>query len=437
MIRRCDMTLLLIALAVGCMPAAGSRPSFPVVPLGTPVYEWRNGRWYNGATFDEGTRYTVYGVVTRRRPVPVDSVIDLHGAFVIPALGEAHNHNGGLPHDTALVARYLREGIYYVENPNNAPEYPRLDSGFVNVPSSIDVAFANGSLTAPGGHPAELIRRNIARGIATEADGEGRFFFSVANEADLERVWPLVLAQHSDLLKTYLLFSEEYERRRGDSTFFGWRGLDPALLPSIVRRAHAARLRVATHVETAADFRAAIRAGVDQIAHLPGFRPEGGSLAHFFPLERYRLNVADANDAARRKVVVVTTVSGSLEYLASVVDGAAADSARAVREMIISNLHILQSAGVPIALGSDRFRADVATEVATLRKEHVFTDSLLLHMWAVTTPQAIFPSRRIGSLEDAAEASFVVVPADPSRDLDQLRLISIRVKGGHILAMQR
>jgi hypothetical protein len=71
-----------VAFAVGCVPAIRGTP-FPVAESETPVYEWRNGRWYNGTTFDEGTRYTVYRVVTSRRPVPVDSVIDLQGAYVV------------------------------------------------------------------------------------------------------------------------------------------------------------------------------------------------------------------------------------------------------------------------------------------------------------------------------------------------------------------
>src|SRR5207249_5838999 len=51
-----------------------------------------------------------------------------------------------------------------------------------------------------------------------------------------------------------------------------WKGLDPALLPEIVQKAHATGLRVSTHIENAADFHNALVAGVDEINHMPGFR---------------------------------------------------------------------------------------------------------------------------------------------------------------------
>lgn len=82
MLRGRHLRSALVIFAAGCVPASRRTP-FPVVASETPVYEWRNGRWYNGTTFDEGTRYTVYSVVTSRRPEPVDSVIDLRGAYVV------------------------------------------------------------------------------------------------------------------------------------------------------------------------------------------------------------------------------------------------------------------------------------------------------------------------------------------------------------------
>ena len=56
--------------------------------------------------------------------------------------------------------------------------------------------------------------------------------------------------------------------------------MDPALLKTIVQKAHGAGLRVSTHVESAADFHNALMAGVDEINHTPGFRTQGDVLAH-------------------------------------------------------------------------------------------------------------------------------------------------------------
>ena len=64
-------------------------------------------------------------------------------------------------------------------------------------------------------------------------------------------------------------------------------GLHPRLVPVIVAKAHAAGLQVTAHVETAEDFRHAVRSGVDEIAPVPrmagdqcrrwGVRPTHGS----------------------------------------------------------------------------------------------------------------------------------------------------------------
>jgi hypothetical protein len=80
----------------------------------------------------------------------------------------------------------------------------------------------------------------------------------VDTPADVERHWSV---------------SREGRRRISSKcSCFGNRGLDPALVPLIVARAHAAGLHVSAHVSSAADFRIAVDGGVDQIAHVPGQR---------------------------------------------------------------------------------------------------------------------------------------------------------------------
>ena len=70
-----------------------------------------------------------------------------------------------------------------------------------------------------------------------------------ASPADLESKWPVPLATQPDFIKTYLLYSDHFASRRDDPRFQAWKGLDPALLPAIVSRVHAVRLRVSTHIE--------------------------------------------------------------------------------------------------------------------------------------------------------------------------------------------
>ena len=159
-----------------------------------------NGQWLLGGRFVSVTRYAVGSTLRDHYAARPDSTLDLHGGFVVPPFGEAHNHNiEASSRVDALIARYLRDGVFYVENPNVLPRNRAALAGKVNVPTGVDVIFANGGLTGSGGHPIEIVRRNSARGIWTAADGEGEFYWVVDNSADLARKWPAILAQRNRL----------------------------------------------------------------------------------------------------------------------------------------------------------------------------------------------------------------------------------------------
>ncbi|MEO8623963.1 MAG: amidohydrolase family protein [bacterium] len=434
--RRASLALLALCASCSVGIATGGSDSFPSIrmPGGPPRYELKNGYWFNGTTFEQVTRYSVYGALSDRQPVPVDSVIDLEGGYVVPAFGEAHNHNA-VPSDTGVSNRYLRAGIYYVKNPNSFPADRIAAKGKFNTSTSIDVVFSNGGLTGPGGHPIDLVRRNVARGVWKPAAGEGAFYHTIASRADLDAKWPAILAAEPDFIKTYLLFSDEYAKRLADSSTIGWRGLDPALLPLIVKRAHDARLRVSTHVETAADFRNALAAGVDEINHLPGFRPERNELVTYASLDRYRLSAADARLAKQLGVVVVTTVSEVLDVLGQLIANGLPDSVIAprAREVIVANLQLLKDAGVNVVIGSDRYNTTSVFEVFGLRATRVFSDLELLRMWSMAAPRAIFPGRKIGKLDAGFDANFLVLAGNPLTDFENVKRIRMRFKEGVLL----
>lgn len=395
------------------------------LPGASPAYEFRNGRWFDGEGFRPGTFYTRFGTLTRTRPAGVDSVVDLKGRWVVPPYAEGHNHNvEDSPRLEGLIDRYLRAGVYYVKNPNALPRSALAIRDRVNLPASIDASFAMGGWTSPGGHPIGVVRRAVGAGFWPEGSGDGAFYYAVENEEHLDRRWAGFLALRPDFVKTYLLYSENHAEIRDDTAHVGWRGLDPALLPEIVRRAHAADLPVTAHVETAADFGHAVAAGVDEVAHLPGFR---GDRSHLFPDPAvYRIREADARLAGERGIVVLTTLANY--------EGSAPDSVtRAAHEVWIHNLSLLKRHGVSIALGSDGYDGVGVAEAFQVLDLGVFSPAELLRAWVETTPATIFPGRRIGRLEEGFEASFLVLDGDPLEDFSATREIVLRVKNGLIL----
>jgi hypothetical protein len=426
--------ILTLILLMPIFPAHGQAAG---VATARKNYEFAHGRWFDGQKFVMKKFYTAGGMLTSKKPSRVDSVIDLSGKYVVPPFGEAHNHN--VEQSSRLdstIRMYVEAGIFYVKNPNSLPRVTTPLAGKINIPRSVDVVFSGGGLTASGGHPIDLAERNIARGTWGKADGEGAFYFVVDNRADLDRKWESVIAGRPDFIKTYLMYSEEYAKRRDTAAYLNWRGLDPALLPEIVRRAHRAGLRVSTHVETAADFHNALAAGVDEINHLPGFRPEKNDPVNYQNLSRYEISEADARLAARRRTVVVTTISEVLELIGKIEERSPqASMAKAVRNLLSRNLQLLARHHVQIAIGSDRYRQTSLPEAMGLHGLKIFDNLALLKMWCEVTPRAIFPNRRIGRLRDGYEASFLVLADDPIRDFMNVKRIDLRIKQGEVLPL--
>ena len=404
-------------------------------PVAALTYELRGGCWFDGREFTQRhVMYVVHGRFTTDRPARIDSTIDLSGSFIVSPYGEAHNHNiEGASHET--IEKYLDAGIFYVKDPESNVEARANAVGVVNIPTSIDAVFAGPGFTSPGGHPSGLVLRNIARGAMKVGSDTGRFMIPVRDSTDFERRWRTFLGTRQDFVKVLLLYSEHYASARDDPHEFNWRGFDPALMPLLVRRAHAAGLRVTVHVETASDFRVAVRAGADEIAHLPGFRPKYDSLSSYRgDLSQYGLSDLDAALAAQRGVTVVTTLGEGLAFLAKG-DSSGLDSATRARvaEMDRANLRVLRSHRVRVVFGSDWFRQNTVPEVMQLRTLGVWSDTDLVRIWSVDTPRSIFPGRRIGCFESGCEASFLALAGDPLADVANVQRIRLRMKQGTLL----
>ena len=410
-----------------------------ILPLSAPAESvvWRNGLWFDGARFQPGTKYSVEGVFVARAPPYIDRTVELGERFVVPAYGEAHHH--GIDSADAIddkITVFLEAGIFYVKNPNVIPQLitPWVQAR-LNSPESIDVVFANGGLTSPGGHPvplhAYLASLGVFPGLKPE-DMDNRAYFIIADSADLEAKWPRILAGKPDFIKTFLLFSEEYEGREPlhrETDGKPHKGLDPKVLAAIVRKAHTSRLRVSTHVDTARDFGHAVDAGVDEINHLP--QPD----QRFSPdLSAYVIAPETARLAAAKGITVVTTASTTERLSPSLPAGWIGP----MRANQAANLKTLREAGVRIAIGSDGISGErrfvtARDEVHFLARNAMMDPLQLLRAWSVDTPKAIFPDRKLGELRDGFEANFLALDADPLDDPANLHKISMRVKQGRIL----
>jgi imidazolonepropionase-like amidohydrolase len=245
---------------------------------------------------------------------------------------------------------------------------------------------------------------------------------------DLAAKWPDYIAQSPDLVKVYLmdvgsdLDVGDAESYRRDGCGFG---LCPKELRAIVERAHAAGKRVSAHVNTAADVRLALDAGVDELAHLP-LGNDGISVEESAP---YRLSDATIDRIGAREMVVVSTAL----LLVEDVESLPADTLQAEIALQREEIQQLHAAGARIALSGHNWQTTPRREAEYFHAHGFFDTRTLLNLWTTTTPQAIFPDRRIGRLDPGYEASFLVLGGNPLDDFDAVGTIRQRVKQGHRL----
>jgi imidazolonepropionase-like amidohydrolase len=385
-----------------------------------PLIAYTHANWWNGDAFVKGVRYVRGGVFAEPGTASPERTVDLHGAWVTPPFGDAHNHMPGLPDQVSDTA--TRAGVFYLMNPTiMASSAPALRQALEGS-GKVDAVLSMGAITSPGGHPeplyVDILRPRVYPNIATDKF-LGDAFHYVTKASDIVPVLDRLQAQGAQFVKIMVLNSEEYIERAGNPAHRGHYGLDPALVAPLVAEAHRRGLRVAAHIETAADFRVIVAAGVDEAAHMPGYYGDVGAPG------RYAITDEDAARAARAHIVVVATASRAADNNQSHAERLA--QAQAVQR---ANLEKLKNAGVPLLIGTDGQPDDALKEAQYLVDLGVLTPKEAVQTLTWETPPWIFPGRRIGKIAPGYEASFLVLGGDPTLSLDQAANILARVKQG-------
>ncbi len=389
-------------------------------------YEFKNGNWFDGKKFKKMTFYSVDGTFSKKKPKNINETVDLKNQFVLPPFGEAHNHSvDNVFTLDGVVEKYLKDGIFYIKNPNSILRFTKQVRPKINKPKTIDAIFAHGGLTSSGGHPIPLYKRVIEgglnrAGITNVKQLENDSYYVINTAEDFEKKWAMIKKENPDFIKTYLLYSEEYEKRKNSTQPFVSKGLDPKIFPTIVKKIQADGLRVTTHVETAHDFKVAVEAGVDEINHLPAYYASKWRKS-FAP---YKIAEKDAKLAAKKGIFVAPTYS-----LASMFEKDS-EIVKKTQEVQKANLKLLKENGVKITVGCDDYMKTSLKEALYLKGLGIFSNLELLKMWTENTPQTIFPKRKITKLKDGYEASFIVLEKNPIEDFEAVKTVKYRFKQG-------
>jgi imidazolonepropionase-like amidohydrolase len=424
--------VLMLSVAVSLLTAVAA------AAINEANLELSGGRWWDGERFVPKTFYSVNGLLTAVRPNHVDSVLDLKGKFVVPPYADAHVHNLADPKDIDEdIHDDLADGVFYAMEMDPSTELSTDVLSRVNRADSVDVVYTQGLVTPSWGIMADMYAMLTKMGRfgdrKTLSQVDTREVFLIDHESDLQKKWPALAAKNHDFIKVIVAFSEEQAKRQRNPQYGGKppeysakAGIDPEVLKELVQRAHAAGLRVSAHIETAADFRLAVNSGVDIIAHLPAAWQIGEKTGFTDgSLEHWKLTPDDAQKAADKHVVVITTI---------VKDPADPDAAK-YREVYQHNLQLLAHNGARLAIGTD-MRGSVPEEVLYISSLGIFNNGALLNVLTRATPQAIFPARKIGELRDGYTASFLALDGSPIDSLENIKHISIRVKEGKVIEVR-
>jgi len=380
-------------------------------------WELKNARWFDGRQIQRGNLYVEDGIFVAKKPAKVNRKMDMRGQVLINPLAEAHNHNLQTAWGWGRYAdQYIDEGVFYAAMLCGDPAGVAEVQPLAATPAAPDVSFVTACITSPDGYPLAAV---LPEPSAEAAAAQNQIVL-VDSPEQAAAQWPAIKARGGSWLRIVLAHSEKPELRQ-QPAMFGRLGLRPDTARELTRLAHAEGRRVVAHVETAADFDAALRAGVDAIAHLPGYANTLDQAPEVFAISD-----AAAAQAARQRTAVITTTAATALFKLE------AAPLAALREVQRANLARLQAAGVQLLVGSDVF-------IGTGRAELQALDALgmdratLLRLATQDTPRALFPKRRLGCFEPGCEASFLVLGGDPLADLGQVDTPMLRVKQGRLL----
>lgn len=409
------LVLALIAL-LGAGPArAEDYKASPEMAM-----ELRHARWFDGEKLQSGTLYVDDGRFVEKRPRKVNRLLELRGQTLVAPLADAHNHNlqsaWGLD---KFGQDYLRDGVFYAAMLCADPAAIDPIRARVAQAETPDVLFATACITSSDGQPLAMLQSGTPPMSLDQIVDKAVLVMDTPEQ--VAQKWPLVAGRHSDLVKVIMSYHDRPELRQQPEQR-GRLGVTPEVMAEVVRRAHAEQRRVVVHIESAADFAAAVRAGADFIAELPGYFPQHGEdpESHLIPPEVAAL-------AAEKKIGLITaTVATRLfqptpELLARI---------EAVQKQ---NLERLKAAGARLLVGSDLFTGNALSELHHLDQLGVLDKAALLRLASVETPRALFPQRKLGCFQPGCEASFLVLAGNPLENLDALDKPLLRIKQGRVL----
>ena len=375
----------------------------------------------NSAFVVENNRIGQVGKKGEVRAPAGAKTVDLTGKTVMPALVDTHTHlgwdilrTGQMGADTYtkenLIDHLRREAYYGIA----AVQSMGIDRGDIGYELRVDPV------------PDGALFRLAGRGMALPNAGPGREYwkpvaYGVANEAEARSAVRELAAKKVDLVKIWV------DDRNGTVP-----KLPPAIYRVIIDEAHKNNLRVAAHIFYLADAKELLRSGIDIFAHIVRDRDIDDELMALF---KQHPNVAVITTLPERetteadlKFAAETLPAAQVKHMREALAGIKPEAAKKAREAYgiqARNLARLNSAGVPIAFGTDS-STDVGWNDHQELTDMVAAGMTPAQVIVAATKNAaeLLKLKQLGTIAPGKSADFLVLDSNPLDNINNTRRIS-------------
>jgi imidazolonepropionase-like amidohydrolase len=399
----------------------------------------------NGALIVDGERITFVGPANKLKAPAGARVVDLRGRTVMPGIVNAHGHVGLVAKGKNSADAYTRENVQ-----NQLLQYEKFGVTSVcslglNRDLVYDIRDEQKRGTVPG---ATLFTAGRGIGVPDAAPPVPVAPDQVYRPMTVEQAVAEVreTAQHKpDIIKIWV-----------DDVYGKFPKMKPEVFQAAIHEAHNQGLHVAAHVFYLADAKALADQGIDAFAHsvrdqpvdyplINSMKNAGTQYVATFTVDEsafiFAENPALMEDSFFKAAVApeVIQMLSSPEYKQKVASDPNTPKIKAALAMGMKNLIALRDAGVRIAFGTDSGAQPVRIPGWAEHRELELMvragfkpmDALVAATRGAASMLGIYAER--GTLEPGKHADFLVLAADPLKDIRNTRkLISIWHNGKEV-----